>query len=67
MKTEEKKENAEKKEETPKEDIPEASEENSENGDQEDAPGTNVNIASFITTPFERVLAIINDAKAFIL
>ena len=67
MKSEEKKENAEKKEETTKEDIPEASEENSENGDQEDAPGTNVNIASFITTPFERVLAIINDAKAFIL
>ena len=40
-------------------------EENSENGDQNDSPKNN--IASFITTPYERVLSIINEAKAFIL
>ena len=39
--------------------------ENSENGDQNDSPKNN--IASFITTPYERVLSIINEAKAFIL
>ena len=64
-------ENSEKKKEKleiiPNEEISEASEENSENPDQEDAPGSNVNLASFITTPYERVLAIINEAKAFIL
>ena len=49
----------------PNEEISE--EENSENPDQEDIPGSNVNLASFITTPYERVLAIINEAKAFIL
>ena len=64
---EEKPENSEKVETKEKEDIPEASEENSENADQEDVPGSNVNLASFITTPFERVLSIINEAKAFIL
>ena len=51
----------------PKEEISEASEENSENVDQEDLPGSNINLASFITTPYERVLSIINEAKAFIL
>ena len=40
-------------------------EENSENGDKTDSPQNN--IASFITTPYERVLSIINEAKAFIL
>ena len=63
-------ENQEKKEKieiNQNEEISEASEENSENGDQEDVPGSNVNLASFITTPYERVLAIINEAKAFIL
>ena len=49
----------------PNEEISE--EENSENADQEEVPGSNVNLASFITTPYERVLAIINEAKAFIL
>ena len=49
------------------EEISEASEENSENLEQEDDPALNVNYASFITTPYERVLAIINEAKAFIL
>ena len=63
-------ENQEKKEKieiNKNEEISEASEENSENGDQEEVPGSNVNLASFITTPYERVLAIINEAKAFIL
>ena len=60
----EKKENIEVE---PKEEISEASEENSENVDQEDLPGSNINLASFITTPYERVLSIINEAKAFIL
>ena len=49
----------------PNEEISE--EENSENADQEEVPGSNVNLASFITTPYERVLSIINEAKAFIL
>ena len=39
-------------------------EENSENNDQNDSPKNN--LASFITTPYERVLSIINEAKAFI-
>ena len=39
--------------------------ENSENNDQNDNPKNN--LASFITTPYERVLSIINEAKAFIL
>ena len=39
--------------------------ENSENGDQIDSQKNN--IASLITTPYERVLSIINEAKAFIL
>ena len=38
---------------------------NSEKDDQEDSP--KMNLASFITTPYERVLSIINEAKAFIL
>ena len=49
------------------EEISEASEENSENADQEEDPGLNVNYASIITTPYERVLSIINEAKTFIL
>ena len=40
-------------------------EDNSENNDQNDSPKNN--LASFITTPYERVLSIINEAKAFIL
>jgi hypothetical protein len=48
------------------EEISEVSDENSENIDQED-PVLKINYDSFITTPYERVLAIINDAKAFIL
>ena len=63
----EKSEKKEKIEIDPNDQISEASEENSENADQEDVPGSNVNLASFITTPYERVLAIINEAKAFIL
>jgi len=43
----------------------ESEEENSENPDQDDSP--KMNIASFITTPYERVLSIINEAKTFIL
>ena len=40
-------------------------EENSENLDKIESP--HMNLASFITTPYERVLSIINEAKAFIL
>ena len=40
-------------------------EEISENNDQDDSAKNN--LASFITTPYERVLSIINEAKAFIL
>ena len=46
-------------------DLPSSDEENSENPDQDDSP--KVNIASFITTPYERVLSTINEAKTFIL
>jgi hypothetical protein len=46
-------------------DIPSSDEENSEKDDQEDSP--KMNLASFITTPYERVLSIINEAKKFIL
>ena len=46
-------------------DIPSSDEENSEINDQEDTH--KINMASFITTPYERVLSIINEAKAFIL
>ena len=63
-------EQSEKKEKidiNPNEEISEASDENSENVDQEEDPGLNVNYASIITTPYERVLAIINEAKTFIL
>ena len=49
------------------EEISEDSEENSENAGQDDDPNLNVNYASFITTPYERVLEIINEAKTFIL
>ena len=62
----EKSEKKEKIELKPNEEISEVSDENSENVDQED-PALNVNYDAFITTPYERVLAIINDAKAFIL
>jgi len=64
----EKKEKKEKMQREQNDDISEISEENSENVEQEDEAGSsNVNLASFITTPFERVLAIINEAKTFIL
>ena len=46
-------------------DLVSSDEENSENEDQVDSP--KMNIASFITTPYERVLSIINEAKTFIL
>ena len=46
-------------------DLGSEEEENSENPDQDESP--KVNIASFITTPYERVLSIINEAKTFIL
>ena len=46
-------------------DIPSSDEENSEINDQEDTH--KINMASYITTPYERVLSIINEAKAFIL
>ena len=46
-------------------DIPSSDEENSEINDQEDTH--KINMASFITTPYERVLSIINESKAFIL
>ena len=57
----------EKLESNQNEDISEVSDENSENGEQEEDPTNNVNVASFITTPYERVLSIINEAKTFIL
>ena len=46
-------------------DLVSSEEENSENDDQVDSP--KMNLASFITTPYERVLSIINEAKTFIL
>ena len=46
-------------------DLASEEEENSENPDQDDSP--KMNLASFITTPYERVLSIINEAKTFIL
>ena len=58
---------AEKIEFNQNEEISEDSEENSENAGQDDDPNLNVNYASFITTPYERVLEIINEAKTFIL
>ena len=58
------KENQE-EEENKNADLGSEEEENSENPDQDDSP--KVNIASFITTPYERVLSIINEAKTFIL
>ena len=64
QKPEEKKDIAENK---PNDENEESSEENSENLDQDDAPGSKINIDSFITTPYERVLGIINEAKTFIL
>ena len=63
----ERSEKKEKLESNQKEDISEVSDENSENGEQEEDPTNNVNVASFITTPYERVLSIINEAKSFIL
>ena len=42
-------------------------EENSENGDGDQNDSPKNNLASFVTTPYERVLSIINEAKAFIL
>ena len=57
--------NKQKEEENLNNDLPSSEEENSEKDDQEDSP--KMNLASFITTPYERVLSIINEAKAFIL
>ena len=63
--------NRNKTEEIPEEEnknieLPSSEDENSENLDQEeDSP--KMNLASFITTPYERVLSIINEAKTFIL
>ena len=68
MKTEnEKSEEKENIENNKNEEISEASEDISENADQEEAEGEKVNLAQFITTPYERVLSIINEAKSFIL
>ena len=66
-KTENKEKEKEKNVNNQNEDISEASDENSENGEQEDDATSKVNLASFITTPYERVLSIINEAKTFIL
>ena len=62
-----KSEKKESKENNPNEEISEASEDNFENANQEDDRALNINQASFITNPYERVLAIINEAKTFIL
>ena len=45
--------------------IVSSDEEISENNEEDNSPQNN--LASFITTPYERVLSIINEAKAFIL
>ena len=65
MKTEIKDERKEKIQEDKAIDSISSEEDNSENNDQNDSPKNN--LASFITTPYERVLSIINEAKAFIL
>ena len=66
MKSEkEKKEQIEKNENEKNENISDSGESNEENEEQEDLD-SGVNLAEYITTPFERVLAIINEAKTFI-
>ena len=54
-------------EETKNNDTISSEEENSENGDGDQNDSPKNNLASFVTTPYERVLSIINEAKAFIL
>ena len=41
--------------------------ENSESINEEEIEGLNANFGSFITTPYERVLSIINEAKSYIM
>ena len=53
-----------KEEEEKKDENSDGEEENEENEETEDIPG--VKLDQFITTPYERVLSIINEAKAFI-
>ena len=66
MKSEkEKKEEIEKNENEKNENLSDSGESNEENEEQEDLD-SGVNLAEYITTPFERVLAIINEAKTFI-
>ena len=66
MKSEkEEKEQIEKNENEKNENLSDSGESNEENEEQEDLD-SGVNLAEYITTPFERVLAIINEAKTFI-
>ena len=66
MKSEkEKKEQIEKNENEKNESLSDSGESNEENEEQEDLD-SGVNLAEYITTPFERVLSIINEAKTFI-
>ena len=66
MKSEkEKKEEIEKNENEKNENLSDSGESNEENEEQEDLD-SGVNLAEYITTPFERVLSIINEAKTFI-
>jgi hypothetical protein len=66
MKSEkEKKEQIEKNENEKNVNLSDSGESNEENEEPEDLD-SGVNLAEYITTPFERVLAIINEAKTFI-
>lgn len=66
MKSEkEKKEQIEKNENEKNENLSDSGSSSEENEEQEDLD-SGVNLAEYITTPFERVLAIINEAKTFI-
>ena len=66
MKSEkEKKEQISKNENEKNENFSDSGESNEENEEQEDLD-SGVNLAEYITTPFEKVLAIINEAKTFI-
>jgi len=66
MKSEkEKKEQILKNENEKNENFSDSGESNEENEEQEDLD-SGVNLAEYITTPFEKVLAIINEAKTFI-
>ena len=53
--------NKQKEEENLNNDLPSSEEENSEKDDQEDSP--KMNLASFITTPYERVLSLLTKQK----